>query len=381
MATFTFNKKGGYEPAEVDAYINSLEKQLKEYENQASAINKAIISAQMASDKMIKQANEETSAVIKKATDEATVILKKANEEKDKILAEAQAASVALAANAGNQLKEIRTAVAKQKALMGSFDKEYKTMVEKYLKSYDGSEAERVNKDLDEIDAMVAEWEKSGIPKVEEKSAHQMPQTAMQRVAAMNGMNISAPKQAPTPEPVAPKAENDVPKAMPSPLTASSVPKVEEKPEEPKQEAPKPFIKTGLAGGVGMGGIPANPSYGLGGERSLRNSVSHSEAPKQESAPEPVSAPSVDVPKFGENNNEPKQESAAPKPGIYKVSADNHLYNNNRPVQPSVNQAVPNPSPAPSASAPQAAPANNVPKPGIYKVSADNHLYNDNTEA
>lgn len=376
MATFTFNRKGGYETTEVDAYINSLEQQIKEYENKASAINKAIISAQMASDKMIKQANEETGAVIKKANEEAAAILKSANEEKDKIMAEAQAASAAIEANAGNQLKEIKNSIAKQKTLMSGFDKEYSALVEKYLKNYDGSEAEKVIKNLDEIDAMVSEWEKSGVPKTEAKPVQQMSQTPMQRMAAMSGISLSSSKPAEKPaekasEAAAAKTENEAPKVFPSPLAASSVPKPAE-PEEPKQEAPKPFIKTGLAGGVGMGGIPANPSYGLGGERSLRNSVSHSEAPKQEQAPEPVIEPSVNVPRFGENAAAPAApENNAPKPGIYKVSADNHLYNDNRPVQPE-----PRVFPAP-----QAAPVtNNGPKPGIYKVNSDNKLYNDNTE-
>lgn len=387
MATFTINRKGGYETTEVDAYINSLEQQLKEYENKASAINKAIISAQMASDKMIKQANEETAAVIKKANEEAAAIVKKANEEKDKIMAEAQAASAALATNADQQLKDIRASIAKQKVLISGFDKEYTALVEKYLKSYDSTETEKVTKKLDEIDAMVSDWEKSGLPKTEAKPAQQIPQTPMQRMAAMNGFNLNTTKPVEKPaekstENPAPKTENPAPKTVPSPLTASSVPKPAEAEEaKPKQEAPRTFIKTGLAGGAGMGGIPANPSYGLGGERSLKNSVSHSEAPKQEqSAPEPVSMPSVNVPKFVENVTEPKTaENDAPKPGIYKVSADNHLYNDNRPAQmasgvapqPSVSQTVPTPAPE----------MNNGPKPGIYKVSSDNKLYNDNTEA
>lgn len=366
MPTFTINKKGGYEPVEVDAYINSLEQQLKEYENKASAINKAIISAQMASDKMIKQANEETATVIKKANeesaatvkkanDEAAEILKKANAEKDKIMAEAQKCSAAIAENADKQIQDIKDTIAQQKILINNFNKDYVALVDKYLKSYDPEATASVTKNLDEIVALVSEWQKNGIPETSAPKQN-APQPAVQhKVPPFGVVN--------TPRPAAPvsnqeaKAETEEPKTVqsaPSPLAASSVPKTE---EAPKQETAKPFIKTGLAGGVGMGGIPANPSYGLGGERTLKNSVSHSEAPKPaEPAPEPVSAANINIPKFGEAaaTEASKPEAEAPKPGIYKVTADNHLYNENNTTA--------------------------APKPGIYKVTSDNKLYNDNTD-
>lgn len=391
MPTFTINKKGGYEPIEVDAYINSLEQQLKEYENKASAINKAIISAQMASDKMIKQANEETAAVIKKANEESSVVLKKANEEaaeilrkaneeKNKIMAEAQKCSAALAENADKQIQDIKNTIAQQKTLINNFNKDYAALVDKYLKSYDAEATAGITKNLDEIDALVSEWQKNGIP---EPSApkQNVPQPSVQhRVSPFGGANIPKPAaQVPVhvssqeTKPEAPKAAEPAP----SPLAASSVSKPE---EAPKQETPKPFVKTGLAGGAGMGGIPANPSYGLGGERTLKNSVSHSEAPKAaEPAPEPVSAANINVPKFGEAAaaEAPKPAAEAPKPGIYKVTADNHLYNENRTIPAPASPVAPAQAVPDKADAPSAAPAS---KPGIYKVTSDNKLYNDNTD-
>lgn len=415
MPTFTINKKGGYETVEVDAYINSLEQQLKEYENKASAINKAIISAQMASDKMIKQANEETASVVKKANEqsaemlkkaneEAAEILRSANEEKDKIMAEAKKCSAALAENADKQIQDIKNSVVKQKELITGFDKDFAALVDKYLKSYTPDTASNIIKNLDEIDSLVTEWQKSGIPEPTGTKQQSTPvQTninptmATSRVVAF-GMGMPLKQQTPAPQQSTQDAKpaEETPKSepTPSPLAASSVPKPTE--EEPKSDAPKSFVKTGLAGGIGMGGIPANPSYGLGGERTLKNSVSHSEAPKSaEPAPEPVATAKINVPKFGETTAAPAEEAKstqeaapaqeAPKPGIYKVTADNHLYNENNKSVNNGSAADTSAQAAPAAENTQVKPGiykveNTAPRPGIYKVTSDNKLYNDNTE-
>lgn len=431
MPTFTINRKGGYEMVEVDAYINSLEQQLKEYENKASAINKAIISAQMASDKMVKQANEETAAVVKKANEQSAEMLKKANEEyaalikkandeaaeilneaeneKKRLIAEAHKTYDALAENADSQLADIKKAITKQKELIRGFDKDYAALVEKYLKVYTPDTAADMVKNLDEIDELVSEWQKSGVPEpTGAKQQNVAVQTninpamaATQHRAVSFGMPLKqqTPASQQTAQETKPADEAPKSEPVPSPLAASSVPKPAE--EEPKSEAPKPFVKTGLAGGMGMGGIPANPSYGLGGERTLKNSVSHSEAPKNaEPAPEPVAAAKINVPKFGEAAAAPAEEAKpvqaaapvqeAPKPGIYKVTADNHLYNeNNKPAssEPAANASAQAAPAAESTSqpAPMVKPGiykveNGAPRPGIYKVTSDNKLYNDNTE-
>ena len=407
MPTFT-TTKNGYTPMEVDAYINSLEQEIKVYKEKETAINKAIISAQMASDKMIKQANEESASVIKKANDEAAEIIKKANtesadivkkanDEKDKIMAEAQKFSAALAENANKEIQDIKSNISQQRTIINSFNADYKALVEKYLKSYDASVSLKVVKDLDSIEALINKWDKEGVPTAG-SSANKTAEAAA-AAAPQPKPAVSSPAPAPTPAPSpvssgpafgtgmkkpdeAPKIEPAPSAVPPSPLASSSVPKAD---DSSAQDAPKQYIKTGL-GGQGMGGIPANPSYGLGGERTLRNSINHSEAPKPaEPAPEPISAANMTVPKFGEMTASSAPDGGAPKPGIYKVTSDNTLYNDNRPM--GSEPAPANTAPAgpatntDSAPAPKADPAvNNTPKPGIYKVTSDNTLYNENNK-
>jgi hypothetical protein len=274
-------------------------------------------------------------------------------------MAEAQKCSAALAENADNQIKDIKNNIAQQRALINSFTQEYNALVEKYTKAFDVEVGAKMTKDLDDIEALVNEWEKNGIPEpTGKKPAQNMAvqvdanKQKLSNIAAFKAAAAeNKPKDNSAQTQQTPVATNSAaaPSIQAGPLAPGSVSnqKVE---EAPKEEAPKPFIKTGLAG-AGLGGIPANPSYGMGGERTLKNSVSHSEAPKVEEAPEPVSEPNVNVPKFGEGANDAENEQNAPKPGIYKVSADNHLYNEN-----------------------EMAP---LPKPGIYKVSS---VYNSNNE-
>jgi hypothetical protein len=334
-------------------------------------------------------------------------------------MAEAHKCSAALAENAGKEIQDIKANITQQKILINSFNKDYSALVEKYLKAYNPEVTANVIKNLDDIDTMLNGWIKNGIPDVNTNKSNAttipnlsygglngqktiVPNLAItQTTATATATAVAASTPVHTPAPAAatsePEVKNEEPKteAIPSPLAASSVPKVEE--PKPAQEAPKTFIKTGLAGGAGMGGIPANPSYGLGGERTLKNSVNHSETPKpaEQPAPEPVSTTNINVPKFGEAVEAEKPAQEAPKPGIYKVSADNHLYNENNNGNDSNNgnannnvannagvnnAAVSNTSNANGNAANPTNPANAAPKPGIYKVTADNHLYNDNTD-
>ena len=62
----------GYNPDEVDAYIEELENQLNEYKEKSSTINKAIINAQIAADNIIKAAHSETEKILSQAKKEAT---------------------------------------------------------------------------------------------------------------------------------------------------------------------------------------------------------------------------------------------------------------------------------------------------------------------
>jgi hypothetical protein len=397
---------------------------------------------------MMKKANEETASVVKKATEEAASIVKKANDEADDILAKANAekeavmaetekCKAALAENADKQIRDIKNNITQQKSIINSFNKEYKAMVDKYIKAYDPQVCADLIKDLDDIDGLVSDWAKNGIPDVvgtpkkAETTTHNP--SPLQQQLQKAGVNVTMPKVEEKREETKVEEDNGV---MPSPLTASSVASAapqtsDTTEEETKSEAPKNFIKTGLAGNGGMAGIPANPSYGLGGERTLKNSVNHSETKTTESAPEPVSAANITVPKFGataasdtttstatssipafasalSNNSastasstaDVKTDTAAAaetstqadvkaeqKPGIYKVSADNKLYNDNNsststgttatPVNAvgSAPRAMGGMGLAPSSSSAQ---NNNVPKPGIYKIGADNKLTNSN---
>lgn len=391
MPNFTVKQRGpGYDTDEVDNYLRSIEQQLQEYRNKDSLISKAILSAQMASDKMIKEANEETANVIKKANDQSEEMIQKAKEEADKILsdakaerdkinAETQKVAVALAQKASKQLQEIKDTIAQQKNLINSFDKEYAVIVGKYLKPYDPAATRGAIKNLDEINRMVTDWQKNGVPDVDMTAAVSAPQAEAK--GSMPAFSIGAPG--------APSINNDKPNVPPvtSPLASSSVPKAD---DSNNSEAAKPFIKTGLASGTGLGGIPANPTMNRQAA-TLKDSVSHAETPKPNTqpvnmgipasaaaptpapapAPTPVPVPTpapvqTAAPAAAPANNAANTEEA-PKPGIYKVGADNHLYNANDNAAKTEN-------------------ANNANhtegvKPGVYKVGADNKLTSGESEA
>ncbi len=371
MPTFTMTqKRGGYEPAEVDAYINSLDQQLKEYERKASAINNAIISAQMASDKMIKQANAETSELIKKAKDEAAeivqkakdeadTIIKQANDEKEKIMVEARKYSAAIAENATEEIDRIHSTIAEQKSSLNSLTIEYNTLIEKYLKAIDSNITQKLTSDLDKIDSMVSEWEKNGLPK------------SQSQASTAKAPAYSAVKPAET-------VENKPETPKPSPYNTLHSTNNETMNEQPKPVQPKSFIKTGLAGG-GLGGIPASSGYGLNRERqSLRPNINLNEAPKapapapsvepsMNNQPKPAEMPSAEAPVNTGTAKPgiykvPSEENSAPKPGIYKIPNEE-----NAAPKPGIYK-MPNEE-------------NAAPKPGIYKVTADNHLYNEHNSS
>jgi hypothetical protein len=164
---------------------------------------------------------------------------------------------------------------------------------------------------------------------------------------------------------------------MPSPLTASSVASQQATEEETASEEPKNFIKTGLAGNGGMAGIPANPSYGLGGERTLKNSVNHSETKTTESVPEPVNTANITVPKFGsssDSTNNSTNNGTTANTTASSIPAFASALSNNSSASTANATATSTAIVTDSA-------AKNEQKPGIYKVSADNKLYNANNSA
>ena len=93
--------KNGYNPAEVDSYVDSLESVVKSYKEKDTAIKNAIISAQVAADNIIKNAEIEANDIKKKAVAD---------------------------------LRALSASIAVQKELIKNFQRDYGFMVSKYLK-------------------------------------------------------------------------------------------------------------------------------------------------------------------------------------------------------------------------------------------------------
>ncbi len=125
----------GYNPDEVDAYIEELENQLKEYKDKSSTINKAIINAQIAADNIIKAAHSET----------------------EKILSQAKKEAVDLKQATINQIKYLKLNIANQKNLINNFRKDYEFLTEKYLNPLVTSDTDKVFDKLTEIERSIDE--------------------------------------------------------------------------------------------------------------------------------------------------------------------------------------------------------------------------------
>lgn len=125
----------GYNPDEVDAYIEELENQLNEYKDKSSTINKAIINAQIAADNIIKAAHSET----------------------EKILSQAKKEAVELKQSTINQIKYLKLNIANQKNLINNFRKDYEFLTEKYLNPLVTSDTDKVFDKLTEIEEKIDE--------------------------------------------------------------------------------------------------------------------------------------------------------------------------------------------------------------------------------
>lgn len=99
--------KRGYDPEEVDNYIETLESVLKSYKEKDTAIKNAIVNAQIAADNIIKTA-------------------------------EMQADD--LKANAIEQMGSFSTTISTQKALIKDFIDDYNVLVNKYVKDFNENE-------------------------------------------------------------------------------------------------------------------------------------------------------------------------------------------------------------------------------------------------
>ena len=96
---FSYINKG-YDPYEVYAYIEKIEEMLKSYKQKDSAINNAIVSAQIAADNIIREANIKAS----------------------QMLSETEL-----------KLEQMKNMLAMQKSILDSFYNDYNELVHKYL--------------------------------------------------------------------------------------------------------------------------------------------------------------------------------------------------------------------------------------------------------
>ncbi len=103
---FTYVKKG-YDPYEVDEYVEKIEEMLKTYKQKDNTINNAIVSAQMAADNIISEANV-------KAT---------------QMLSDTEA-----------KIDQFKNILSMQKSIIDSFYTDYNALVKKYLSNLDGND-------------------------------------------------------------------------------------------------------------------------------------------------------------------------------------------------------------------------------------------------
>jgi len=111
--------KQGYNPAEVDSYVDSLENVIKSYKEKDSAIKNAIISAQVAAENIIKNAELEALAM------------------KNKTLSD---------------LKFMADSIEKQKDNIKRFQTDYNQLIGKYLKNFEESDLISVYSTVNEME-------------------------------------------------------------------------------------------------------------------------------------------------------------------------------------------------------------------------------------
>ena len=114
--------KRGYDPEEVDNYINSLNNVIKSYKEKDNAIKNAIISAQVAADNMVKNAKLQ------------------ANEYKVQIVRE---------------LDRVRREVEREREKVLQFQELYTELVHKYLLRLEERDITRLLNCLDGIDGLI----------------------------------------------------------------------------------------------------------------------------------------------------------------------------------------------------------------------------------
>ena len=119
---FNYVKKG-YDPEQVDNYIDTLEQVVKSYKDKDSAIKNAIISAQMAADNIVKNAH----------------------------LQVAESRTQAL-----SQIQSIIASISEQRNKVKEFQEEYVNMVQKYLIDFNETDMNRIYNKITELEQLIA---------------------------------------------------------------------------------------------------------------------------------------------------------------------------------------------------------------------------------
>ena len=128
MEQFSIVRRG-YDPEEVDRYITTLEHVIKSYKEKDNAIKNAIISSQVAADRIIADAKNT------------------AGEMKSKI---------------AKQLSYITEAVDIQRVRVKAFQDVYSSLVQKYLKEMDTSEISELMEKLNDLERIVTDIDEQG---------------------------------------------------------------------------------------------------------------------------------------------------------------------------------------------------------------------------
>lgn len=134
--SFTYVRKGGYDPQEVDDYLERLEKEIESFRQREQMISNAIMDAQLTSKK-----------IIKKAEDEANHI------QKDAIL----------------QLDSIRRKVSYIKQKIESFQISYNQFIERFTVSINHEDIDKLYYQLDELSSALQVEKSNQAPTYEPK--------------------------------------------------------------------------------------------------------------------------------------------------------------------------------------------------------------------
>ncbi|MCL2015877.1 MAG: DivIVA domain-containing protein [Defluviitaleaceae bacterium] len=123
MESFSIVKRG-YNPQEVDEYIETLENVIKSYKDKDNAIKNAIISAQVAADNILKNTHAEISDY---------------------------------KANTLFYLKNIYDSIDVQRGRLQEFKNEYNEMLNKYLRAFETGDLDDVSRHIDELERFLRE--------------------------------------------------------------------------------------------------------------------------------------------------------------------------------------------------------------------------------